>query len=266
MQELPEVMLLLDGLRANAASDELRSLAALHDQHASVGRAWLQEDITQLFLILVSLAPQQQLMRRIIDISSAWAEVSRLHKALEGEQRSFAITEFVNAHCRGGFVHEHQQHIMANLLDPGRWGPAMHHEETSTDMVRFGLRAASVVHELLAQRCVSFPVQPFQILHNPDAASKIIQDWHQRPCIMDTFTLQHCEVYSDEEKLLSPESLEILSAAALLFIGSIYSTETLHSRHSKRANLKLTYDLTLQSVAMWAQTQAQPRHIIQAIS
>ena len=89
----------------------------------------------------------------------------------------------------------------------------------------------------------SYPIKLFQLLCDRSAVDMVLADFVAAPCLFDQFSLEHVKAFPDREQLLSEASVQILSAVAGQFTGSIYSTECLHSHNSKRAQHRLTHGL-----------------------
>ena len=255
-----DLRLFLEGNQDDGVQQQMREL---QDHHVATAGQWLQGEHEKLYMVMTSLLPQKKLMSKSIEISGSVSEINRLHVAAQTNQRCFRIEEFFNAVEPGRWLHTFQEHVQATLASADTWELCVHDEATASDIVRLRLRSSATAAELIQWRCKSYPCQLFKVLEDAEAAEKAIQVYRDTPCLLDEFSLQHISAFPSASALRSQDSVQILSALAVHFLGSIYSTESLHSRNSKRAKHRLTHNLSVRNLAMWHQVRAQPPWLLQ---
>ena len=205
-------------------------------------------------------------MSKMLELTGEVAEARRLQEALDSREprRSFVITDLFQSCQPGGFLHNFQVQNYRLLSSEDDWCPLTADEANATEVLCRTARSAATCHELLTLRCQSFPTALFEVLVRPAAADEIIDVLNRKACLLDDFSLKHLQLYPTSQLLQSEESTQTLAATAIHLLASIYATETLHSRNSRRARYRLTHDCALPSLAMWRQLRACPRWMLQA--
>ena len=230
----------------------------LQDQRVAAAREWLQSDHENLYVLMTALHPQMRLMSKVIDITGSKSEVHRLHTAAASGERRFRIEEFYNGSRPGRWLHSFQSELWAMLSSREVWSLCVQDENSASNIARLCLRASAVAYELIQWRRDSFPCKLFKIIDSEAAAQQAFDVFTSSPCLLDEFSWRHISAFPSVAALRSQESIQILAAVAVHFQGSIYSTESLHSRNSRRAKHRLTHDLALRHLGMWHQVRAQP--------
>ena len=255
------------GERPSVADEQFAALRALQDQHVATAREWLPHGRQGLYLAMAALRPQKKLMQDVLQITGAIAQASEMSSSLQtGQAPTFAIQKFCNAGEVGGFVHEFQMSMMRLLSDSAVWSPCTPDESCVTEIFRLSLRSSATVHELIELKCWGYPCRLFTILDRQDGAQNaadVLRQFHASPCLFDKFSFDHVRSFPTLDALVSEESLQILAAVGMVFSGSIHSTESLHSRNSRRAKHRMTHSLALHHLAMWHQAVAKPRWMME---
>ena len=256
---------MLQILEGHVDDVELDRLRELQDQRIEKAGEWLKGDYDKLYVLLTALRPQMRLMAKAIDITGSRSEVHRLHTAATTGERRFRIEEFYNGSDPGKWLHNYQSELWGLLSSQEAWSLCIQDEASASNIVRLCLKASAVAYELIHWRCKAFPIRLFKILDDRGAAEEIIGVFNSSTCLLDDFSLAHISAFPSASALCSQESIQILSAVAGQFQGSIYSTESLHSRNARRAKHRLTHHLSLRHLAMWHQVRAQPAWMCQDV-
>eukprot|EP00971_Amphidinium_carterae_P072881 1441234-Amphidinium_carterae.2 len=227
----------------------------------------MQGGCEDLYLLMAALRPQKQLMKNLMDLSNQALHIKDMHRSWsEHQPRKYGMFHFYSAHESGHMANSFQKSMNHLVHDELVWSVCARDEARVTHMYRLCLRASAVVHELIQLRCRGYPAKLFRVLqHQEDAATHVLEDFVQHQCMLDSFSLHHVQSFPSVPELVSQDSFQILSAMAEQFVGSIFSTESLHSRNSIRARHRLTHELGLHHLAMWHQVVADPRWMLQDV-
>ena len=216
------------------------------------------DGLLDLYVLRSALEPQQLLIHKLLRQTSRLSELEWLDQVAKGENRSYKALTLAFGSDAGGVLHEYLSAIATHLGDERRWSPCHLVEAVASDIMRLSLRGAAVCHELLVMRSQSFPCVLFRLLQGPGYAQEILELANHSPCLLDAFSRRHLAAFATAEALNSQESLMVLRSTAMLFQGNTYSTETLHSKATRRSKNRITHSMSLHDLAMWYQVSATP--------
>eukprot|EP00971_Amphidinium_carterae_P331826 6465620-Amphidinium_carterae.1 len=154
---------------------------------------------------------------------------------------------------RGGLLHNFLSSLATRVSDQALWRDCNHDEATALNIMRFHLREAAVCHELMVVRTQAFPAKLFKVLVDPLAATEVLQVNEHSPCLLDPFSRDHLQRFPTLAALQSQDSKMALTATAMELVGNIFSTESSHSKATRRSKNRSTHRLSLPDLACWLQ-------------
>ena len=198
-------------------------------------------------------------MAQLLEWTSEKEELSYLHARAQA-QHNWALVELCKSNLPGGACHDLLRNTVQRLADENLWANCGQVEATQTNIVRFSLRCAATIYELICkQLCSSFPLRIFSLLYDRSLAEEIVALSQSHPCLFDEWTLQHVLEHNSVERLLSDQSLNCLSAVAGLCVGNCYGIERLHSKHARKSRSRVhTHTMPIEQLAMYQQVSSTP--------
>ena len=226
----------------------------LSDEHVQSGVAWLLNDgLLDQYVLCASLAPQQRLMHELIAQNGQEFDVQQLMASKAGQPKSYRILSLACGSEDGGLFSRYKATIAERLGNCLLWEHCDRHERIATNILRFGLRGVATSHELLVLKAASFPTRLFKLLIDQREADEILRIRTTSACLLDSFSAKHLETFPTRDALTGAESLMILRNVADLFVGNIFSTESLHSKTTRRSKHRPTHSIALHDLALWLQ-------------
>ena len=178
--------------------------------------------------------------------------------AIKGNKGATASCRWQTVQMKEACSTHTKKNVCKQLGNEKLWENCSRDEATAAKIMKYSLRGLAVVHELLVLPGQSFPVKMFRLLTDPNVADEVITIKRESPCLLDSFSLRHLESFPTKEELLSPTALRVLRSVAFLLIGNIFSTESQHSKTSRRSRHRLTHSIALPDLALWLQSDATP--------
>ena len=241
---------------AAAAWEEERELQGEHIRSAS---AWLRADgPLELYIVRRVLEPQQRLIHKLLQQTSHLKELEWMELAANQERRPYKSTALALGCENSGLFYEYLTQVARQLSDASLWEACQSVEGVAVDIFRMQLRGAAVCYELLVMRCQCFPMLLFRALAGTQYAREILDVAAASPCLVDSFSKRHLDAFGTPEALNSQESLMVLRTTAMLFQGTTFSTETVHSKSTRRSKNRMTHFMSLHDLSMWYQVSASP--------
>ena len=189
--------------------------------------------LDSLVLLRVSLDPEIELMSSLLHLCGQQTDSQQLGKQLREGFRTFPVLEL----ARGTLFQKFLQKTFSQMRTTTPWMCMSAHEAEANRVFRLCMRPAAVVRMLLATTWSNYPAKLFLLLDS-DAGVKervkreVLELARTSPCRLDDVTATVVSWFPDME---GRELAEILSTLALQIHTTIASTESLHSRHSRRS-------------------------------
>ena len=221
---------------------------------------WLETEWEKtLWIMRLCLRPQVRLMQVILKQDSQQHLAASLCMQMDRGQRPHNIL----ALHRGQDTWQMLRDSLRLLQSMELWAHLPQTEELYSHVIMSMTRAAAVVWQQIILRMAQFPYKLFRLLEGgtQQELQQVAADILATPrCQLDDFTESFLHSYNTVDLILSPESIEIVSAIASLIRGSTFSTERLHSCNRRRAFGRVqTTTLDAQTLALPHSGQAIPK-------
>eukprot|EP00971_Amphidinium_carterae_P351788 6492280-Amphidinium_carterae.8 len=240
--------------RHGAAAEAREAAAAEREQMARSRRRALaffsSNYLPLLFIMLVSLRPQLQVMHHALhQVSYAW-EAEQHQRYAEHGLRCFRMLEWHKGIEQQKYINQ----AVTNAKDPLLWNNICETEEWRTIIMQTLMRPIATVWALLYIRTRGFPYSVFSLLKHTSEAEKLAtaRTLLATPrCMRDSFGKSFLETFNTEQLLLSECARQVLTAIATITATTTFSTERLHSRNSRRARHRVhTHVADLRTIAL----------------
>ena len=217
-------------------------------------------ELPRLTIVRAALEPEVTLMHQVLSTAHATADHQRFHNLLHQAEHPPTRVELLHQWCEThGLFHDALVASANSLCDPTLWSHLDPTEESAFHIFTSMLRPTSVQWDLVVRRCTQYPYKLFQLLRNPQHAGERLAESRQHPCLLDPLAKSFFEKYATVEAIQSNEAMEVLKVLGLQVVGHTWSTERLHSSHSRRSRSRIqTHTMQLPQVALWHQARAAP--------
>ena len=243
---------------ALADDQEWQQQRALQDQHVRVGLTWAADGVEDMYVLRRCLSPQITLIHMLVDMSGHLQDLRHFQNVMLGGKGCARPVVLHEAIEKDGMLGRTLCDLLQQIGKEELWSHCSFEERVGTNILRYTSRASCTIFELLVQRCKSFPLKLFSLLQNRDGAEEVVNTFHTRPCLLDTFAYDHLSQYPSVPEVLGQDSLQSLAAVAHMFSGSIFTAETLHGTNARRTRQRITHRMSVPAVAMWQAVEAAP--------
>ena len=202
----------------------------IHNVRVSLEMLRKEDTLPNLTLMMTALAPEVQLMGKILFTTSKSWEVKQLDSMQQSGHRQYRLQLLL---AQTDFKHmmeiSMQQVFSANL-----WVNYNETELFRTNLLMTAMRAPAVVFETVLRTTKKFPFKLFALLDNAtdELASAI---FHTKQCLLDPFTKNFLGKAGSVRGLQTEEVQQVLKAIAALMYGTTFSVERLHAKNARRA-------------------------------
>ena len=181
-------------------------------------------------------------MHNVLARAHAQADHQRMQNLLHQTEPTTSRLEDLHKWCfPEGLFHNALQQSATNLVDPTFWSHMESTEETALNIFCAVLRPASVQWDLVIQKCTQYPYKLFELITSPEAANRALDESLQRPCMLDPLAKDFFFKYDTVEKVQSSEAQEVLRVLSCQVMGHTWTTERLHSSHSRRTRTRFKH-------------------------
>eukprot|EP00971_Amphidinium_carterae_P252380 5010543-Amphidinium_carterae.1 len=232
-----------DGHGIGTSANDADQQRELLDQHVRNGTTWLQHGLDDLYLLLRSLRPQQDLMHALLAMSSDKYDAEQSLREQRGERRSYRVLDMHKGTEQGGLFFRYLQELASQVFDPEVLGVMVWHERGLCDSFRYVLRSSATAYDLIIGKCRGYPARLFRLIDRPEDALAIAATAREHPCLLDAFSTDHVARYSTPQALQSMDSVKTLECVANNLVCNIHAVESAHTKNSKRARQRQTRHL-----------------------
>ena len=252
---------------SDPTADHVERLRQERMEHEKQSLAFFRSDdwFQDVLILSQSLAPQQELMAKILFSASIDYELGQQEAMAVQGHRSWRVTEL----HRQTDLNSMLQLSALNIHDEAVWPREPRTEKHFTKIFAVAMRSPATVWQLVCLRTQHFPFKMFSLLQTEkrtmDYARELLATPH---CLLDEMSSRLLAAYPTPFDLCHNETfLQTLSAVALVWTGTTYSTERLHSRNARQGraaahtNIKTLEDLAVKHCASsgpaWLEAPAQ---------
>eukprot|EP00971_Amphidinium_carterae_P149858 2970914-Amphidinium_carterae.3 len=221
----------------------------------------------KLFLMQTALGPQLQLMSHALhEVSAEWEVEQQSHLQRFG-YRSYRLVNW----CKAVHLNIFFDSVFAQATSERLWQEHCQTEESRSNFLKFLMRPAAVIHQLVHVPTQGCPYKVFGLLDNVSMEQRLelATDLHATPkCLRDNFTNNFLsqEQFNTPRKLLSENARQVLAGIAVVTATTTYSTERLHSRNLRRAKHRVhTHSLDVKAVSVCHMGLAAPSWVTLAL-
>eukprot|EP00971_Amphidinium_carterae_P346488 6487966-Amphidinium_carterae.1 len=246
---------------------EFRKKEKEHRRQALHFLGHAQATMKELYILRASLSPQIKVMNYFLQQNGVAQDRLCWSKLSQGDPLQSRLYLLRSGALEGGFFCKALVESMGLFTDTGLWEDLPRTEKSASMIMRTCLRPAACIYELIIQKCRGFPLKLFDLLASSGpteaVAESILEVASNHRCLLDDFSKSFLLQFDSLAKLRSMTARIVLASLSEQNIGNTYSTECLHSRHSRRARSRpQTHIMKLHHAALWHHGRAVPPWVL----
>ena len=212
-----------------------------------------------LHIMRVCLQPQVIAMHQLLADTDKSYDQSNMVAIMEGAAPKSRISSLCFPLAPGGIFHT-QLRVAADLLmNTSHWSHLIPTEHLVACIFRNTLRPGAVLYELVVAKSWGFPFLLFSLLEKPESAGAVLKEALEKPCLVDSFSADFINAFPTAALLRSQDAQLILKTIATQVLTNTWSTERLHSSHSRRAqHRQQTHRVQMSDLAVFHAVHGSP--------